>query len=47
MIKDSEGYIMSTKEYIRGNPELFRYVGHVRVNSTIIHTFEFLTAPGR
>lgn len=42
MIKDSEGYIVSTKEYVRGNPHLFRYVGHFRVNSTIFHTFEFL-----
>jgi hypothetical protein len=42
MIKDGEGYVMSTKEYIRGNPELFKYIGHVRINSTIVHTFEFL-----
>ena len=46
MIKDGEGFIMSTKEYVRGNPELFSYLGHVRVNSTIIHTFEFIPDRG-
>ena len=42
VIKDSEGCIVSTREYVRGHPELFQYLGHVRMNSTIMHTFQFL-----
>lgn len=45
MIKDGEGYIMSTRDYIVNNPDLFRYVGHARINSTVFHTYEFIPNP--
>lgn len=45
VIKDSEGYISTTKEYVRGNPELFTYINTVRINSVETHIFRFDTAP--
>ena len=43
MIKDDDGLIqMSSKSYIEDNPDLFVYLGHVRINSTIFHTYKFI-----
>lgn len=42
LIKDGEGYITGSIKYIRAHPELFRHIGFCRINSTIVHTFEFL-----
>jgi hypothetical protein len=42
LIKDDEGYTTGNKKYIRNHPELFRYIGMCRINSVIVHTFEFL-----
>jgi hypothetical protein len=42
MIKDDMGYTMTSKRYVKNHPELFRYDGHIRINSTIFHIYLFL-----
>lgn len=42
MIRDDEGLVMADKKYITANPHLFRYLGHSRINSLIVHTYSFI-----
>lgn len=42
MIKDADGYISTSKAYVRENKDLLVYTGYTKVNSTVIHIYEFI-----
>lgn len=44
MIKDSEGTIMTTREYIDEHSDLFEYIGTIPICSEIVHVYQFLPA---
>lgn len=41
MVKDSDGCMMIDKAVIDANPNRYYYLGTARINSVIIHTYQF------
>jgi hypothetical protein len=46
IVKDDEGMVIVSGQYIREHSHLFSYTGSQKINSTVYHIYQFVPAIG-